>query len=263
MGVHKLYKKRLQDLPGCKFPTNNSGEIEIIEYRGANNILIRFIDTGDLKVTNWRYIQSGMVRNKSRFKVTERDYYGNATIGNGVYSYKEDTRAFAIWTGILRRCYDGKIHALHPSYKNCYVCSDWLNFQKFAHWYYKNMKVGYDIDKDILVKNNKVYSPETCAFVPKRVNSLFIKRNLTKGDPTLPVGVYQRNKDGNIFYVAMCNDADKTQKYLGCYYSVDEAFLAYKKHKEFVIKQVAEEYKDQIDQRVYEAMINYQVEITD
>ena len=50
---------------------------------------------------------------------------------------------------------------------------------------------------------------------------------------------------------------------LGYYSTTEEAFQAYKETKEAYIKEVANKWKDQIDSRVYEALMNWSIEITD
>ena len=71
---------------------------------------------------------------------------------------------------ILERGYSKLWKEKHPTYENVYVCEEWHNFQNFAKWYYNNYysinEERMEIDKDILYKNNKVYSPDTCIIVP-------------------------------------------------------------------------------------------------
>jgi hypothetical protein len=55
----------------------------------------------------------------------------------------------------------------------------------------------------------------------------------------------------------------KGRKWLGRFDSVELAFAAYKVEKEQFIKSVAKEYSSIISGAVYEAMMAYQVEMTD
>lgn len=80
---------------------------------------------------------------------------------------------------MLERCYSARYQERKPTYKGCSVCDEWLNYQNFAKWYDDNY---YEIkgeimclDKDILVKGNKIYSPENCVFVPNYINVLFAR----------------------------------------------------------------------------------------
>jgi hypothetical protein len=88
---------------------------------------------------------------------------------------------------------------------------------------------------------------------------LFTKTTSKRG--IYPIGVYYKKSHSK--YVAQCNLGKSTQICLGHFNTPLEAFNVYKHHKELYIKQVANRYKDIIDQRVYEAMYSYKVEITD
>lgn len=158
---------------------------------------------------------------------------------------------------MLNRCYSGK----YPTYEDCYVCEEWLNYQNFAEWFYQNYyEVDNEImnlDKDILYKGNKVYSPETCVFVPQRINTLFIKSNKIRGD--LPIGVTSKNNK----FMTRCKNGQNEKIYLGTFNTIEEAFKSYKEYKEKLIEQTANEYKEFIPYVLYEAMCNYEVEIND
>ena len=118
------------------------------------------------------------------------------------------------------------------------------------------------LDKDILVKGNKVYSSETCIFVPQKINTLFENRKNCRGD--CPIGVTY-DKDCNL-YRARCNILNNNKqksKHLGRFKTKIEAFKSYKIFKESYIKQMAEKYKEVIPVELYKAMYNWEVEITD
>ena len=167
---------------------------------------------------------------------------------------------------MLKRCYSGEYQKKEPTYKDCTVCKEWLNYSNFKKWYDDNY---YEIDgermaldKDILVKGNKTYSPETCVFVPQNINKLFIKSNKARGK--YPIGVYKPNNANK--YQVCCNifnNGKSKLKNLGYYNTIDDAFNAYKEFKEANIKQIADYYKEKIPNKLYEAMYNYKVEITD
>lgn len=194
-----------------------------------------------------------------------RTVYGVGYLGEGVYKSRHNgksTHQYNIWKHMIERCYDDKILEKFTTYKGCLVCVEWLNFQNFAKWYNQNY---YDVegermelDKDILIKGNKIYSPDTCIFVPHRINSLFTKANSIRGE--LPIGVTFRKKNNK--YSARCQ-CGNYRKYIGEYNTAAEAFYAYKTYKENYVKQIAEEYKDKVPKKLYNAMITYEVEITD
>ena len=114
------------------------------------------------------------------------------------------------------------------------------------------------LDKDILVKGNKEYAPDKCIFVPKRINNLFINSKTVRGN--YPIGVHHDKRYNK--YIARCNTSND-RKYLGCYNTPEEAFLAYKEFKEAYIKEVADEYKGCIPDRLYKAMYAWTVEEDD
>jgi hypothetical protein len=114
------------------------------------------------------------------------------------------------------------------------------------------------LDKDILFKGNKIYSPETCVFVPSDINILFTKTNAKRGD--FPIGVTYNKKVGK--YQSRCNVNSKLI-HIDFFNTPEEAFFAYKIFKEKLIKHIANKYKDKIPNNLYEAMLRYEVEITD
>ena len=107
-----------------------------------------------------------------------------------------------------------------------------------------------------MFKGNKIYSSETCVIIPQSINNLFCKSNKLRG--SLPIGVsIKGNKYRATLYV------NGKQINLGSYDTPQEAFQSYKIAKENLIKQIADEYKPYIPQKLYEAMYNYKVEIID
>ena len=199
----------------------------------------------------------------------EPRYYGVGYLGEGKYKIWEngkDTEEYVIWRGMLMRCYDPEYQNKYPTYKGCKVENSWLNFQHMAEWidenYYNIPGERMHLDKDILCKGNKIYSRETCIFVPHRINSLFTKCNKTRGDN--PIGV-TLNPSGN--YQVQCNNRDGKGIKLGTYSTKEEAFNVYKQYKEKVIKEVIDSYEGKIPEPYYSklktAMYNYKVEIDD
>lgn len=199
----------------------------------------------------------------------ERSVYGKGYLGEGEYLCSINriaTKVYKVWFEMLKRCYCSQYQEKQPTYKGCKVCDEWLNFQNFAKWYQENY---YDVpgevmnlDKDILVKGNKIYSPETCVVVPKRINNLFTKTNARRGN--YPIGVCW--KENNKKFESNCNIYENGRKkkiHIGLYNTPEEAFDSYKEFKERYIKQIADEYKEQIPSELYKALYEYEVEIDD
>ena len=239
--------------------------MKIIKYENANNIIVEFQDEYKGKVhTSYQMFSIGNVKNPYY-----PDVFGVGIIGNK-YPAKISNihlKEYSAWHGIMQRCYDEKYKIKRPTYQDIMVCKEWLLYDNFYEWLHEqeNFKQWYDgkmwaIDKDVLMKGNKIYSPETCCLVPNNVNGLFVKCNSARGN--LPIGVSKKNNG----YAVYCqNPFTKENDYLGSYSTLENSFRVYKSYKEKIIKQVAktEFDKGNITKRCYEAMMNYQVEITD
>ena len=243
--------------------SNEGYKMKIIKYNKYSDIVIEFQDKHKAKVhTEYKHFKKGQVKNPYHPSVYDVGY-----IGQGKYKVsvnRKQTKVYEHWRDMIKRCYDPYDLNKHPAYIDIYVCDEWLCFQNFAKWFYKNY---YEIegekmqlDKDILVKNNKIYSPNTCVFVPQRINSLFVKQQRKRGE--YPIGV-SPHKSTNKLQVN-CNTLEKYE-YLGLFplNKPFQAFMVYKNFKENYIKQVADKYKDLIPQKLYEALYRYEIEIND
>lgn len=170
------------------------------------------------------------------------------------------SEAYIKWHDMMNRCYNEKFLERNPQYRGCTVCEEWKNFSNFKVWYesHKYGNVVLDLDKDILFKGNTMYDPAHVALVPHEINTLFVNGKKNRGD--LPVGVYFDNDKGK--YRACMAFMGKTIK-LGTFDNAEAAFVRYKEYKEDFIKDMAELYKGKIPDKVYHAMMNWKVEITD
>lgn len=241
---------------------NNYGsEMKVIEYKNSLDIVVEFPKHGYKRRTDWSEFIKGKI--KSPY---DKSVYGIGFIGKGNYYATvngKPTIQYASWMRMMQRGYSSYEKKRHETYTNCLVADEWHNFQNFAQWfddnYYEFEGERMELDKDILLKGNKTYSPETCVFVPKRINGLFLKSNARRGD--LPIGVsFSKEKRE---YGTRFNIGNRKSKHVGYFDTPTEAFKAYKEHKELYIKSIANEYKDKIPKRLYDAMMAYKVEITD
>ena len=254
---------------------DRTGEIRYNTF-GSKMIIVEYRKRKDIDVYFPQYDWTGKNFKYCNFKKGkilcpyERRYYGHGYIGKGKHKAVDEngkhSKCYEVWVKMLQRCFDEKFQIKRPTYKGCKVCTEWLNFQVFAEWFYNNY---YEIegermhlDKDILIKGNKIYSPNTCVFVPQRINTLFIKRNKVRGEYPIGVSYHKMSKK----FIVHCNvyDYKKNKKInLGYYSTPEEAFNVYKEFKENYIKKVADLYKDKIPTKLYDALYNYEVEITD
>jgi hypothetical protein len=244
----------------------NGCSMRIVEYIDNRNIVVEFQDEYKARVkTSYGNFKRGIVRNSYYPTVCGVGISGNKY---PIVKNKRPTREYNAWLRMLNRCFDETVKKSQPTYKDVSMCDEWLLFDNFYEWLHRqqNFDKWYNnkrwaIDKDILVKRNKIYSPETCCLVPQNVNCLFLKREAERGQ--YPIGVHY-TKDG---FVARCRNpfTDKNEE-LGYYSMPEKAFyLGYKPYKEDIIKMVAkiEFAAGNITRECYDAMMNYEVEIDD
>lgn len=175
----------------------------------------------------------------------------------------ELTIEYVTWRSMLLRC-TKKFQKDNLSYAGITCSENFKSYSFFYEWCQEQIGFGnkdnngkkWCLDKDILVKGNKLYSEDTCVFVPERINNLLGSSKAIRGDYLIGVCF---DKTANSFK-AQCKTGKGTPKNLGRFNTEQEAFQAYKTFKEALIKNTAEAYKNQIDCRVYWALINYEVD---
>ena len=246
---------------------NNFGsKMIIVGYRMNKDIDVYFPEYNwTFKNADYNAFKKGNIRCPY-----ERRFYNIGYIGEGDYKVSENskhTSVYKTWNNMLVRCYSEKLHEKHPTYIDCKVCDEWHNFQNFGKWYEENYyeieNERMHLDKDILIKHNKIYSPETCVFVPQIINTLFTKRENKRGKSVIGTSPQKNGK-----YMTYCNlinpETGKSKlKYLGCYETQEKGFEVYKYYKEKNIKQVADYFKGKIPQKLHNTLYKYEVEITD
>lgn len=141
------------------------GDYFVVEVFNAKKVLIRFANTGYSYFTQSDKIKKGIVKD-----VMHPFLYGVGYYGVKQRSLKNPRKAYDAWNHMMYRCYSEKAKVTHPTYKDCFVCEEWHNFSAFYAWYTENYIDGYELDKDIKIKGNKIYSPNTCTFVSPREN---------------------------------------------------------------------------------------------
>jgi hypothetical protein len=250
-----MYKDNLKNERLGQVNKNNFGtEMKIVDYETASNIVVEFLDDYHYKVhTCYTSFVSGKTKNPY-----DKTVYGVGFIGVGKYGGKKDHRkAYKTWSDMIQRCYCPDIEKQY-GYLGCNVADEWHNFQNFAKWYYDNMYTidgeNLHLDKDLMFFNNKIYSPDTCLLIPERINYLLIRQSSCRGK--YPIGVRKgRNRSR---FEARCMTHNGKES-IGFFDTPEEAFYAYKKRKEEFIKEIANEYKDKIPDKVYQALLKYEV----
>lgn len=267
-------RKKMDNRVGETKLNYQNSTMTIVLYNNVQDIVVEFQDKYKSKVhTTYQNFKNGSVKNPycpsvlhvgaigSKYNPYDIYYDNN---GKKINKVKKEYR---LWKHMLERCFDNDYKERQPTYKDVTCVDDWALFENFYEWI-KDQE-NYDkwlngdlwcLDKDILCKGNKIYSPETCCLVPMKVNNLFISNKVNRGDN--PIGVVKFNNK----YRAICNNQLLDEcVHLGMFNSQMEAFEAYKLYKESIIKQVAkEEFNNKnITEKCYNAMIHYEIEPTD
>ena len=224
--------------------------MKIISYNLCSDIQVEFQDEHKFVAnTTYQNFKRKVISNPYDITVSTMGY-----LGEGKYLSKIDdivTPIYATWRNMLKRCYDESDRYLHPTYENCTVDKGWHNFQTFASWYEENFYQINDermhIDKDILIKDNMIYSPKTCIFVPQRINMIFMVK---RRKDNLPNGI-KHNKASNT-YTSYYNGI----RY-GRYKMLEEAVDEHDKQKRIHIRRVIEEYGNKLPDRVINALLSW------
>ena len=244
-----------KDRVGEKYPTNKYGVVQIERYGNCEDVDVVFLETGYKANYSMVQIMSGVVKDRLQPSV-----YGVGILGVDVNCYEDI--AYTYWCSMLERCFSEKVNKRLKAYNNVTVSDNFRYYSYFKDWCNKQVgfgNSGWQLDKDIMAKGSKTYSEDTCCFVPHEINNLLNKQTCGKSRD-LPFGVcYDK---GRKKFVARLSKKSIT-KNLGRFKTCEEAFYTYKQAKEAYIKEVAELYKDQIDHRVYEALMEYEVDIND
>ena len=171
-------------------------------------------------------------------------------------------KEYKLWESMLRRCFSEKYQTRQPTYKDCNVSNNFLNYSYFYEWCQEQIGFGkvdekgrsWCLDKDLLFVDNKTYSETTCVFVPNEINVFFIDCGATRGE--YPTGVcFHKARDK---FMAYCKVNGK-QQYLGLFNTAQEAFNVYKPFKEALCKQLALKWESEIDSRLFNTMMNWSV----
>ena len=219
--------------------------MQIIRFNVQSDMRIKFLDEHGYETnTTYGNFKNGQIKNPY-----DKSVKGIGYMGEGIHRAKVNGKATlqnSIWVQMIRRCYTIE----DSQWRDCEICEEWLNYQNFAEWYNANY---YDLgdgtrmhlDKDILIKGNRLYSPETCMIVPQRINMIFMTKE--RGvDADLPNAIY-RCVNG---YQSSYNG-----KSLGVFKTLDEAIAEHDRVKRIHIKEVAEEYYGKIPDKLYNAML--------
>ena len=253
-----------KDCVGKVCKSTSSGDFKILTCNGARNVEIQFLKTGYKTTTTLGNIRNGKVK----------DPYAHSVCGVGILGTKypsrvngRNTKEYNLWQSMLQRCYSDanvcdNFKKKYPTYEGCEVSDKFKSYEYFYEWCHNQIgfgNQGWHLDKDLLIKGNKIYSESTCVFIPSEINTLLTKCVASRGEYLIGVSWYSKSKT----FIAQVHKNKGRSEHLGYYKTEIEAFNAYKIAKESFIKEQANKWKDKIDERAYEALMNYQVNIDD
>ena len=252
-----------KDCVGKVFKSKSSGDFKVLKYNDAKDVEIQFINTGFETVARLDHIKSGEIKDPYSPSVFDVGIVGTnypATVNGRI------TKDYNRWHSMLDRCYSDTFKKKYLTYEGCEASENFKSYEYFYEWCQKQIGFNNDgngnpfqLDKDLLIKSNKVYSENTCVFIPSEINSLLVKRAASRGEYLIGVCWSKTSKA----FKATVNKNTGKSKHLGYFKTELEAYNAYKVAKESFVKEQANEWKDQIDPRAYEALMKYTVEITD
>lgn len=233
---------------GDVFYSKSYGKFEVTEYMNARCVKILFYNTGGITTASAGNIRNGRVKD-----VLAKDVFGVGCIGSGEFKSRlpnngSCTKEYSTWSSMLFRCYGNeRDESTLRSYKDCIVCEDWHNFQNFAQWCQTQPEMLYkdsSLDKDIRVKGNRIYSPETCCFVPSYINTAVT--GIKHQNSTGKAGVW-KFKDSYVSEITLFGSKSN----LGHFETLEAAEYIRNRLKEAYIGGLAEIFKDRISAEVY------------
>ena len=255
---------------GTVFIMNQGSKCTVINYQDSNHVTVKF-DSGYITTTKWYRLVAGTVKDRMAYQIN----YLNEILDINPYDGQgEETKAYREFHNMHIRCFDEQYKIKRPTYKDVSCCEEWNYFSNYLYWrnqqsnlkYLEDIGGRFELDKDILKKGNRIYSPENCCLVPAIVNQVFNKHSRHRGE--LPIGVTWASN--RAYVIAKWNDPIENKSKWSTTYPITPegiltAFNEYKIHKEEIIKKVAqlEFNKKTITEECYEAMMQYEVEILD
>lgn len=232
------------------------GELaEIIEYNETRDITVKILSTGEIIKANYYNFKKGNI--KSHFSPT---VYGWGIIGTE--KTKDDNgsslKSYRVWSSMIGRCYGEVYNKNNPNYIGCEVCEEWRLYSNFKKWfdenYYTLENEDVQLDKDLLCDKLglevKTYSPNTCLFLPKSINTKLINLNKPMKFNVLPSGKFR---------VGIPKEFRGIKGFKQSYDTYEEALKFHAEIKLVSIREHLKYYKDKIPSKVYDVVYNINI----
>ena len=177
--------------------------------------------------------------------------------GKGINDLSCTVDSYSTWHSIHRRCYSQVYQKTKPTYVGCVVDADWHKLSVFDKWFQVNFVEGWQLDKDLLQVSSKVYSEDSCCFLPPELNTLIVEKAKEDG---LPPGVSYKAKNSKfVAQLSQYKAGVRASGHLCLHEDPEVCFQVYKEAKERKIKELATAYKSTLTARAHEALLNFEV----
>ena len=223
---------------GDIFSNNKGFKFTVLEYINTRKVKIVFA-SGYERYSAVKEIRNGGIKDKlspSVFGVGINDVSHQVTkyeIISGKRKLVWCCPYYSKWHGMLQRCYSKPLKIKYPTYENCIVQEDWKYFSNFKKWIDIQDNPDWnncDLDKDLLITGNKIYSENTCIFIHPIINDFLKETEAKRGDTLIGCSVDKRTGK----YKAECSNLfceERSGRYIGTYNTELEAHLAWKERK--------------------------------
>lgn len=212
--------------------------------------LVQWVETGNYQKIRTDTLLSGSIKNPMKPSVE-----GVGFVGVGPYP-TNDRDMYNSWASMIARCYRKKLKDRYPTYAECYCTEEWKNYQNFCEFYTKDKwrRKGWQLDKDLLVLGNKIYSPETCVFLPPELNTLGLSFETSKSSSghknigTCPAS-------GKWMVSGFSEEAKNRKTTIGRFESLDEAIYWSKIFEVRRYESILQKWDNKIDHRAINAFM--------
>ena len=172
--------------PGMAFK-NRHGEryIVIRPYQVETeepHFLIKFENPESWQVIPAKSVGASFLENWAKKSVCNVGYM-SSTENAPAFIDEDIMKVKKRWRGMINRCYNKNKSGISPAYRGTSICNEWLDFSCFLKWakpFIPQIRLGWDLDKDLLGEGRRLYSPDTCTFLPTSINSGIAKKYLWK-----------------------------------------------------------------------------------
>lgn len=159
---------------------NNAGDIFTVIRRNSKKCIVLFKDTQYMTEAYWVNVVVGKIS----------DPYKKTFMGVGYQGEFERVfywqKAKQLWSNMMKRCYNPKDERGY--YGRCFVSPRWQCFanflndlpslENFSNWLnFEDTGIKYNLDKDLKIPNNNIYSEHTCGFELEAYNKGATSRN--------------------------------------------------------------------------------------